>query len=234
MAGLKEMAPTFWAFDRTTYCKLIPDHISDLKTFPPEVLHSFMQGCFSVTCTECISHVALDEAHKMEINKGTKQLVVCPAEENMHRISCVMHYRSKIHEMVKHIVKVGDSELGQSNHLPDKVSTKNYYTLVKVENNVLRMQESLRQSRMFEAVDSNRGLVNFLAKIKASPEQEKDLLNFHSVGQKDYEGYVDYCILRVHATTGTQRRRRLTTFSTKQKERKRVKQIEKQKKNLEK
>jgi len=72
------------------------------------------------------------------------------------------------------------------------------------------------------------------SKIKASPEQEKDLLNFHSVGQKDYEGYVDYCILRVHATTGTQRRRRLTTFSTKQKERKRVKQIEKEKKNLEK
>ena len=54
-----------------------------------------------------------------------------------------------------------------------------------------------------------------------------------TVGQKDYEGYVDYCILRVHATTGTQRRRRLTTFSTKQKERKRVKQIEKEKKNLE-
>ena len=48
MAGLKEMAPTFWAFDRTTYCKLIPDHISDLKTFPPEVLHSFMLCCFSV------------------------------------------------------------------------------------------------------------------------------------------------------------------------------------------
>jgi len=69
------------------------------------------------------------------------------------------------------------------------------------------MQERLRQSRMFEAVNSNRGLVNFLAKIKASPEQEKDLLNFHSVGQKDYEGYVDYCILRVHATTGTQRQR---------------------------
>ena len=140
MAGLKEMAPTFWAFDRTTYCKLIPDHISDLKTFPPEVLHSFMQGCFSVAFTERISHcVALDEAHEMGINKGTKQLVVRPTEENMHRISCVMHYRSKIHEMVKHIVKVGDSELGQSNHLPDKVSTKNYYTLVKVENNVLRM-----------------------------------------------------------------------------------------------
>jgi len=137
---------------------------------------------------------------------------------------------SKIHEMVKHIVKVGDSELGQSNHLPDKVSTKNYYTLVKVENNVLRMQESLRQSRMFEAVDSNRGLVNFLAKIKASPEQEKDLLNFHSVGQKDYEGYVDYCILRVHATTGTQRRRRLTTFSTKQKKEKELSRLKRKRK----
>ena len=54
------------------------------------------------------------------------------------------------------------------------------------------MQESSRQSRMFEAVDSNRGLVNSKTKIKASPEQEKDLINFHSVGQKDYEGYVDY------------------------------------------
>jgi len=47
MAGLKEMAPAFWVFNRTTYFKLIPDHISDLKRFPPEVLHSFMQDSFS-------------------------------------------------------------------------------------------------------------------------------------------------------------------------------------------
>ena len=30
MAGLKEMAPTLWAFDRTMFCKLIPDHINFL------------------------------------------------------------------------------------------------------------------------------------------------------------------------------------------------------------
>ena len=170
----------------------------------------------------------------MGINKGTKQLVVRPTEENMHRLSSVMHVRSKMQEVVKQLVGIGNSECGESHHLPDKVSTKSQHTLVKIEHNISSMLETLRQSGMFQYVEENRGLVNFLAGIKASPEQEKDLLSFHTIGETDYKQYVDYCILRIHATRGVQRRRRLTTFSTKRKERKRVKQIERERKNLEK
>lgn len=112
-----------------------------------------------------ISHcVALDEAHEMGINKGTKQLVARPTEENMHRLSSVMHACSKMQEVVKQLVGIGNSECGESHHLPDKVSTKGQHTLVKTEHNIL---ESLRQSGMFQYVEENRGLVSLFSRHKS-------------------------------------------------------------------
>ena len=115
-----------------------------------------------------ISHcVALDKAHETGINKGTKQLVVRPTEENMHRLSSVMHARSKMQEVVKQLVGIGNSECGEPHHLPDKVSTKSQHTLVKTEDNSSSMLESLRQSGMFQYVEENRGLVNLFGRHKS-------------------------------------------------------------------
>ena len=49
IAALKEMAPLFWAFDRPTYSRLVPDHLSDITKFPKEVVQCFQRGGFAVS-----------------------------------------------------------------------------------------------------------------------------------------------------------------------------------------
>lgn len=63
-ASLKLMAPLFYAFDCTNYQKIIPDHLHNILTFPPEILRHFEAGGFSLNITKQNWHsVALDEAH---------------------------------------------------------------------------------------------------------------------------------------------------------------------------
>jgi len=53
MAGIKEMAPLFVVFDRPTYRKLIPHHLTEILLMPKEVLtHLQMKG--SVLTDPCI------------------------------------------------------------------------------------------------------------------------------------------------------------------------------------
>ncbi len=183
LAGLKQMAPLFCAFDHPTYNKLVPDHPADLQSFPKYVITSMERGICSCLHPKGISF--LDNAHEMGINKGTKQLVVRLTEDNMHRISTMMHYKANVHAMIKALLNISPY---QSHHLPDKVSPKHCFTLVKVNNNISRMMmESIQQSKMLTAVSFNRGLVNFISNIKATAEQERDLLNYNSVGLKEFK-----------------------------------------------
>ena len=34
--------------------------------------------------------------------------------------------------------------------------------------------------------------------VKATPEQQRDLLTYHDIGDEDYENYVSYHLLHVH------------------------------------
>lgn len=49
IASLKVMAPVFLSFDRTTYRKLIPQHIADCLLLPQNIKTSFLNGGFSIS-----------------------------------------------------------------------------------------------------------------------------------------------------------------------------------------
>jgi len=90
LAGLKQMAPLFCAFDRPTYSKIVPDHIMDMLHLPTTIRIQFEAGAFAVALGDRKSHcVGLDEAHEMGINKGIKQLVVRPTKDNMQRLATI-------------------------------------------------------------------------------------------------------------------------------------------------
>lgn len=76
---LKDMAPLFFTFHRPHYRKLISQHLADLVTIPSEILQHFQAGGFTASITGKGWHsVAIDEAHKMLINKDLKSAVVQP------------------------------------------------------------------------------------------------------------------------------------------------------------
>ena len=235
VASLKEIAPLVCAFDRPTYSKLVPDHIMDLLCLPSEISIQFEAGAFAVALGDRKSHcVGLDEAHEMGINKGIKQLVVRPTKDNMQRLATVMHHRAKIQNSLTSVAGTAYKEPQHSHHLPDKVTTKVSYTTKKIETNITKMMSTLQQSNTFEVVSSDRGLFNFMNGVKATPEQQRDLLTYHDIGDEDYENYVSYHLLHANVTNTLRRKRRLNTFSTAKKRKAKERQVQREKKLLEK
>jgi len=96
------------------------------------------------------------------------------------------------------------------------------------------MKSTLQWSNTFEVVCSDCGLFNLMNGVKATPEQQWDLLTYHDVGDDDYKNYVNYFLLHDHSTRAPQRKRRLNTFSTSKKRKTREKQVQKERKLLEK
>ena len=124
VSALKLMAPIFKAYDRTTYQKLIPNHLAELEKFPPFILNQLKKG-FTVSIQGEMGHaVAIDEAHEMLINKDMKMAIVHPTQPYLQKTSLFLRYRIIAHRnllisyflaqkmVLQHLLKYSTAHLG--------------------------------------------------------------------------------------------------------------------------
>ena len=101
VACLKQMVPVFMAFDREYYARIIPDHLAQVLQYPPEVLHCFEKGAFTVNLTGHPTRaVALNEAHEMCISKDMKTAVVCSTNLYLQKTNLFFNYCIKCYKNI--------------------------------------------------------------------------------------------------------------------------------------
>ena len=138
------MAPLFYAFDCTTYQRIIPDHFHNILTFPIEILNFFEKGGFAVNITNQGWHsVALDEAHEMCVNKDLKGAVVRPTQAYLQKTSLFFNYRVKL---LKHFKAQLYPEEKISHIEPSIVSTDP--ASIKMYKNVLNIVKSILDAQL--------------------------------------------------------------------------------------
>ena len=126
MGSIKVLAATFSAFDRPIYQELIPHHLKDILTMPPNVLHHLRKGGFSVRLSPTEWHgVALDECHEMKINKDAKLAVVHPSKHKMEFLSNYMSFRAAcVDNLAKQIFPERGQHTNMFSHIPTSKDRK--------------------------------------------------------------------------------------------------------------
>ena len=95
----------------------------------------------------------------------------------------------------------------------------------KSKRNVNAQMHAITASYLFESSEQQRGLFNPFTNRRAHDQKHHDLLNFR-IGQQEYLLRISYFILKNPSVKTPNRKRSLQTFSTKQVNRKRVHQLE--------
>ena len=226
MACMKLMAPVFTAFNHPTYQKLISQHLADVLCMPPPVLAMLEQGAFVISISGRAWHsVGIDEAHEMLINKACKTSIVRPSKDYINRIAHYIPYRTKSLENLKHQIfpETKCEEVTITSSFTSKSDDKKY------ELNVQAQISAIKVYSLFPVEGSNRGLVNPFTKKVASPSQSSDLLNFRSIGQKEFLQRINSFILKQPSVNAPNRKRHLQTFSERQTNKRRISQLERDK-----
>ena len=219
ISALKQMAPLFMAYDRTTYQRLIPYHLADLQKFPPYLLAK-LKMAFTVCINEGKGHaVALDEAHEMCVNKDLKMAIARPTKPYLQKTSLFMRYRITSHknlllQIFPHLNKGPKMLFGVFNITPE---------IREREDNIIAMLHEIQTKALLpESVPANRGLVNIFSCLKATPEQSFDMLNFRQIGGNDLKNYISHYILRIPSTDAPVRQNKLLTMAAPKKVSKRL------------
>ncbi len=86
-----------------------------------------------------------------------------------------------------------------------------------MDGNIKAMHTVIVSHGMFYKSPSNTGLWNFLENIKATPEQEQDMMALKQIGQKAYDLYIESKLIKRYSPT---RKKRLCTFTVSKTEKK--------------
>ena len=227
MGAIKSMAALFTAFDRPKYQKLIPQHIVDLLTIP-EVLSHLKKGGFTVSIRGRAGHsVGIDEAHEMCINKDCKEYITRPSADYINRTAKFLPVRAQaMKNMEKQVIS---DKLANSGSPKSVTSIHGTGLSHRLEMNVRSQVQKLELSSI-TASNTDSCLRHLFNKKDLSPDQSHDLMNFRHIGQTEYERRVQYFILRTPSIKTPKRLKRLLTFTERKSRRKKVSDIEKERK----
>ena len=228
MAAIKSMAALFTAFDRPNYQKLIPQHIVDMLTIPNELLSHLTLGGFTVSITGRAGHsVGIDEAHEMCINKECKEYITKPSADYIQRTATFLPVRAKA---MKNI---------ESQIFPDHKPKATGITTIKASDSESKKLEMNVQAQVAKIKSDSTLTVNsqeaatlhhLFNQKEPSPEQVQDLMGFRKIGQTEFESRVEYYTLRNPSVMPPKHRKRLLTFTERKSRRRKVSEIERERK----
>ena len=221
------MAAIIEAFDRHIYQRLIPQHllIKDLASIPESILEQLVNGGFSAWLSSSEWHaVALDECHETKINKDAKLAILRPTESKMLHTSNYLQFRADCLNNLKNEL------FAPQNDAKPKFSHAKTSKEKVEDGNVRAMLGGIKAHGMFSSDEENCGLYNIFTGELATPEQTHDMLHYRDIGQLGFEAYISSKILRQPSTQAPMRKKRLCTFTTGHKEKRRVKQVDRERK----
>ena len=99
---------------------------------------------------------------------------------------------------------------------------------MKFEMNVRRQTEKLENDCTINAEGCN--LAHLFNRKGIRKEQEQDLMNFRTIGQAEFENAIDFYTLRIPSVKPPKHRKNLATFSERRSQRKKVSDIERERK----
>ena len=225
LAGIKNMAPIFSAFDRPTYRKVVPQHLADCLLLPPDILQCFEQGGFSASITGRPWHmVALDELHEMLINKDCKSAVIHPTKEFLSSQSLYFPFRSSVLRNIKEKLQINR----EGDYSSSEIATKNRN--LKAAENAEAMKKCISANEVLpKNNDLDVSLRNPFTTKTASPAQQEDLLTFRDIGQSDFDTFVQYKYLGDTSVNPIARQHKLKTFANPKVTKRTVNNLQKEK-----
>ena len=225
MAAIKSMAALFTAFDRPNYQKLIPQHIVDMLTIPKAILSHLSHGGFTVSITGRPCHsVGIDEAHEMCINRECKEYITRPSADYINRTAIFLPIRAKA---MKNI---------ESQLVPERNPAQPITTIHASDRESKKLEMNIRDQ--VKKLNNNSTIIfsnplHIMSSIQAKetiPRARTRLINFREIGQTEFESRVEYYTLCNPSVKPPKRRKRLLTFTERRSRRKKVSEIERERK----
>ena len=145
-----------------------------------------------------------------------------PSPDYINRIASYLTYRTKT---LQHVTEqVVQEKHKHSDEIKSVFSTKDRD--MKSERNIRAQLTAIAGSALTESVGEQHGLMNPFTGEAARDQNSHDLLNFRKRGEEEYLLRISYFTLKTPSVQAPNRRRALKTFSTKQVNKRRVNQLE--------